>query len=116
MHVLKILLGINTESLRNTNSFISKKISENHWSEKLQLTVDVAKSDICLDGAAINRIFYNSAVMENGSFYNKMLGSAHSLLGPVTESFRARLSIRCWECLLSPAKVRSHSSGLLLAS
>lgn len=57
MCVLRILLDINPESFRNTNSFISKKISENHWSEKLQLTVDVAKSDICLDGAAINVSF-----------------------------------------------------------
>lgn len=104
MHVSRILLDINTESFRNSNSFISKKLSENYGSEKLQLTVDVAKSDICLDGAAINCIFYNSAVMENHSFYNKMLGSAHSLLGPVTDNFRARISIGCWECLLSPAQ------------
>lgn len=45
MWVLKTLADINTESFRNTNSFISKKLShvENHWSEKPQLIVDVAK-------------------------------------------------------------------------
>lgn len=69
------------------------------------------KSDIYLDEVAINWIFYNSSVMENHCFYNKILGSAHSLLGLVMESFRVGLSIQCWECLLSPAQGKALSSS-----